>query len=65
MSISMSDLDARLAAHQIALKTIAGVIIGVDPRLRDALKSALRREASALSDGVTKDTIEQLLSPHE
>lgn len=61
MSVSMSELDARLRAHQKALEAIVGVIIGIDPKLRDPLKAALRREANALEDGVAKDTIERFL----
>lgn len=63
MSISMADLDARLTAHQKALETIVGVIAGVDPRLSNALKSALRNAANELPDGVAKDTFAQILPP--
>lgn len=63
MSVSMADLDARLRAHQKALEAIVRVITGVDPRLSNALKSALRDAASELPDGVAKDTFAQILPP--
>ncbi|RAS16111.1 hypothetical protein DEU52_10241 [Ensifer adhaerens] len=63
--MDIQELQERVEALELAMKTVTQTVIGVDRTLSGALKDALRRAASELPDGVSKDTIERFRSLHE